>query len=110
MEGYCEPCPAGYQISPNKRVCDLVVMDEPANHLDRIKLVQFLSISPLDRLLNQRDANDEVDVTVGCKGINGNFQTNNYSFNLPNTKINKLTCHDGTEPSVDWPDDYKDKK
>ena len=81
-----------------------------------------MSISPLDRLLNQRGLDDEIGVEISCEGrgtasktvsaLGPNlFTTNtagmtgavgkNYKLNLKKGSINKLTCWDGSEAKAD---------
>ena len=55
----------------------------------------MLSISPLDRLLNQRDRDDEIMVKIGCSAS----ASKEHKFVLNRERINKLTCKDGKEPS-----------
>ena len=60
----------------------------------RKKKVQFLSISPLDRLLNQRGLADEVRVQVSCNSSGGD-SVKSYDIELGAEGINMLTCYDG---------------
>ena len=66
----------------------------------RYKDVQFMSISPLDRLLNQRALDDEIKVQVSCKSRNGaSRDTKDYDLTMNRDDINKQKCHDGTTPN-----------
>lgn len=75
-DGTCELCPAGTRLSQDKRFCDVIdapppppVRPPPAlPNTGRRKDVALLSVSPLDRLLNQIDADDNIMVQVGCSG------------------------------------------
>ena len=61
-----------------------------------------MSISPLDRLLNQRDRNDNIRVKVGCEGGRGSRRSSKdeYDFDLSRERINRLTCFDGSTPKA----------
>ena len=72
----------------------------------RKKDVQFLSISPLDRLLNQRGLEDDIRVEVSCTGANGQRISNANSqeaIRMDKSKINRMVCHDGSEPTDENP-------
>jgi hypothetical protein len=78
-----------------------------------------MSISPLDRLLNQRGLDDEVGVEISCESRSGTtassgligqtlFTTEtqgmkgatakNYTLKLNKESINTVTCWNGTKP------------
>lgn len=59
-----------------------------------MKDVSMLSISPLDRLLNQNDKADSVLVKVGCVGT-GSYKSKEYGFDMTKESVNKITCHNG---------------
>jgi hypothetical protein len=54
--------------------------------------VALISIKPLDRLLNQRDQNDEIAVRVGCFNDGNDYSSKNYDFTLDQASINQETC------------------
>ena len=79
-----------------------------------------MSISPLDRLLNQRGLDDEVGVEISCSGRksgstsstpNNFFSTDsasmqgavmkNYKLTMKKPMINELTCWDGSKAGKD---------
>lgn len=52
-----------------------------------MKDVSLVSISPLDRLLNQNDKADSVLVRVGCAGTNGK-RSAEYGFDMTKDSVN----------------------
>jgi len=64
--GFCEPCPEGTVVSKDKKTCDLNVKSsrptqaKASPDAGRMKSVGLVSISPLDRLLNQNDVDDSI--------------------------------------------------
>ena len=60
----------------------------------RFKNIQFMSISPLDRLLNQRGLDDEIGVEISCIGRNGHVSR---TSGIP---TNTYGNHNGSLPLV----------
>jgi len=71
QSGRCEECPTGYKLTADGKFCEVVVVTPPpapkptpppAKPLPivdgRRKDVSFVSVKPLDRLLNQKNNDD----------------------------------------------------
>ena len=76
----------------NQKAESQSIVDEHGKMQLRRKKLQFLSISPLDRLLNQRGLKDEVRVRLRCASTvtPGKF----YDITMDRDIINYQTCFD----------------
>jgi len=58
----------------------------------RKKEISFVSISPLDRLLNQATQKDDIIARIACDDDKDQIQKDDYEFSFDTTKVNKITC------------------
>jgi len=61
----------------------------------RRKEISLVSISPLDRILNQATQRDQIIIRVGCDDDFNKFQRRDYDFDFNTNSINKVTCQNG---------------
>ena len=62
-----------------------------------------MSISPLDRLLNQKDRNDKIRVGMSCRRDETSASSiqKGYDLELTADNINNVVCRDGSVPEGD---------
>ena len=66
----------------------------------RTKVVSLVSVSPLDRLLNQRDATDRIRVAVSCRNKRGGIvKMDSDDFEIKSSQINQEICKYGEQPA-----------
>ena len=59
-----------------------------------------MSISPLDRLLNQKARDDEIRVAVSCTSGGSTSGSKDYDLNLKSESVNNIICYDGAQPAA----------
>ena len=82
------------RYEPSRAGC-VPIVAPPAPATGREKDISFVSISPLDRLLNQATQRDEIIARVGCDNEEGKIQKRDYDFDFSTDHVNKVTCQNG---------------
>jgi len=85
------------------------------DNIKRLTTLQLVSVSPLDRLLNQQNKDDNIQISISCyprkieqgEHPHENWSTRSigkikdYTMTLNHKQINTETCYNGAVPNQD---------